>query len=130
MHCVPLPGAVFLGVRGQASASSDDTPFYTRSFIYQRSMPAMRHVGETTAQIEAELRWRFRKRSSLVGFGGTGATWTSLGRADRQKTVSAGDAGLRCELARRYNIRVGVDVAYGPDGPAFYVQWGSAWIRP
>jgi hemolysin activation/secretion protein len=82
------------------------------------------------AQVEAELRWQFWKRLSLVGFGGTGATWTSLERADRQKTVSAGGAGLRYDLARRYGIHVGVDVAYGPDGSAFYLQWGSAWIRP
>ena len=130
MQYVPLPGTVFLGVRGQASFSSDGTPFYLRPFVYQRGVPAMRYLGETMAQVEAELRWQFWKRLSLVGFGGTGATWASLERADRQKTVSAGGAGLRYELARRYGIHVGVDVAYGPDGPAFYLQWGNAWIRP
>jgi outer membrane protein assembly factor BamA len=130
MQYVPLPGAVFLGVRGEASVSSDGTPFYMRPFVYQRGVPAMRYFGETMAQAEAEIRWQFWKRLSLVGFGGTGATWVSVERSDRRKTVSAGGAGLRYELARRYGIHVGVDVAYGPDGPAFYLQFGSAWARP
>ena len=34
------------------------------------------------------------------------------------------------ELARKYKLHAGVDVAFGPDGPAFYVQVGSAWFRP
>jgi hypothetical protein len=25
---------------------------------------------------------------------------------------------------------MGVDVAFGPAGPAIYVQFGSAWMRP
>jgi glucose/arabinose dehydrogenase len=33
-------------------------------------------------------------------------------------------------LARRYKLHMGIDVAFGPDGTAFYVQFGSAWFRP
>ena len=31
-------------------------------------------------------------------------------------------------LARRYKLHMGIDVAFGPDGTAFYVQFGSAWF--
>jgi outer membrane protein assembly factor BamA len=126
----PLSRRLFLGVRGQAAASSEETPFYLRPFIYQRGVAAMRYLGEKMAQGEIELRWQFWKRLSLVGFGGSGATWADRERVESPKTVSAGGTGLRYELARKYGIHVGADVAFGPDGTAFYMQWGSAWVRP
>ena len=43
-------------------------------------------------------------------------------------TTSGG--GFRYELARRYKLHMGVDVAFGPDGTALSVQFGSAWFRP
>lgn len=126
---VPLRERFVLGVRGQAAASSDGTPFYMRPYIYQRGVPAMRYLGEAMAQVEAELRWQFWKRFSVVGFGGTGATWVSLEGVESTQSVTAGGAGMRYEVARKYGIHVGADLAYGPDGGAFYLQFGSAWIR-
>jgi hypothetical protein len=38
--------------------------------------------------------------------------------------------GLRYEIARKYGIHLGLDVAFGPDNTAVYVQVGSAWARP
>jgi hypothetical protein len=130
MQYAPLHPRLFLGLRGQAAASSEDTPFYMRPFIYQRGVPAMRYQGEDVAQLEAELRWQFWKRLSLVGFAGGGAAWTGFDRIEKLKSVTAGGGGFRYELARRYGIHVGVDVAIGPDGSAFYIQFGSAWARP
>ncbi|NTV82283.1 MAG: hypothetical protein HGA24_12795, partial [Candidatus Aminicenantes bacterium] len=77
----------------------------------------------------AELRWQFWKRFSLVGFGGAGTAWIDLDRFERQSTVGSGGAGFRYELARKYKLHMGVDVTFGPDGGAFYVQLGSAWMR-
>jgi glucose/arabinose dehydrogenase len=51
-------------------------------------------------------------------------------RIDNPLTVVTGGAGFRYELASKYGLHMGVDVAFGPDGPAFYVQFGSAWMRP
>ena len=41
-----------------------------------------------------------------------------------------GGGGFRYELARRYKPHMGLDLGFGPDGPALYVQFGSAWLRP
>lgn len=90
----------------------------------------MRYLGEQMAQGEAELRWQFWRRFSAVGFGGAGTTWVNVESIESPKTVAAGGAGFRYELARKYGIHVGVDVAFGPNGPAYYMQWGSAWVRP
>ena len=130
IHYAALPARVFLGARGEFSSSSDDTPFYLRPFIYQRGVPAMRYQGEEMAQIEGEVRWQFWNRFSAVGFVGAGSAWTGFEKIDNPTTAVAGGGGFRYELARRYGIHVGLDIAYGPDGAAYYIQWGSAWGRP
>jgi hypothetical protein len=108
MQYVPLHPKLTLGVRGDGSFSFGDVPFYLRPYIDLRGVSKMRYQGEHAAKVEAELRWQFWKRLSLVGFGG---------------------AGFRYELARKYKLHLGIDVAFGPDGAAFYVQLGSAWMR-
>jgi hypothetical protein len=130
MHYTPLFQEVFLGLRGQAAAGFGDIPFYMNPFILMRGVPAMRYQGEEMAQIEAELRWQFWKRFSIVGFAGTGAAWNNFERFEKTQTVIAGGTGIRYEIARKYGIHIGMDVAYGPDGPVIYVQFGSAWSRP
>jgi len=130
MQYAPLPGKLFLGFREQVAASSEDTPFYLRPFVLMRGVPAMRYQGEEMAQLEIELRWQFWKRLSLVGFGGGGVTWNDFERIQSPRSIGACGVGFRYELARKYGLHVGADFAYGPDGPAFYFQWGSAWIRP
>ena len=109
---------------------SEETPFYLRPYVLMRGVPAMRYQGEEMAQLEIELRWQFWKRLSLVGFGGGGVTWNDFERIRSPRSIGAGGVGFRYELARKYGLHVGADFAYGPDGPAFYIQWGSAWIRP
>ena len=90
----------------------------------------MRYQGEEAAQIEAELRWQFWKRFSLVGFVGGGAVWNDFDRFENTQTVLTGGTGFRYEIARKYGIHMGVDVAFGPENTAVYIQVGSAWARP
>jgi glucose/arabinose dehydrogenase len=56
--------------------------------------------------------------------------WTEFDRFEKTLNVVTGGGGFRYELARKYKLHMGVDVAFGPDGPALYVQFGSAWMRP
>jgi len=130
MQFVPLHPKILLGLRGQVAASFGDTPFYLRPFISMRGVPIMRYQGESAAQIEAELRWQFWRRFSLVGFAGGGAAWNEFERFDDAQAVVSGGAGFRYEIARKYGIHMGLDVAFGPDDPAIYIQVGSAWARP
>jgi hypothetical protein len=130
MQFIPLHPVLHLGVRGDAAASSDNAPFYLRPFISLRGAPAMRYQGEEVAQIEAELRWQFWNRFSLVGFAGGGAAWNDFGRFQDTQTVVTHGVGFRYEVSRKYGIHVGMDVAFGPDETAVYVQIGSAWARP
>jgi hypothetical protein len=90
----------------------------------------MRYQGEEVAQMEAELRWQFWKRFSLVGFIGGGAAWNDFERFDNTQTILTGGTGFRYELARKYGIHVGLDVGFSAHDTAVYVQIGSAWARP
>ena len=130
MQFLPLGSRLFIGVRAEGAAALGEAPFYLKPFIYQRGVPAMRYLGEDMAQIETELRWQFWKRFSLVGFGGAGQTWAGSADEDRSDQVTAGGAGFRYELARKHGLHVGVDIAAGPAGGVFYIQFGSAWVRP
>lgn len=121
---------LFLGLRGDAAAVFGDAPFYLKPFVSLRGAPIMRYQGNEAASIEAELRWQFWRRFSAVAFGGFGAAWNDFARFKNVTTVPTGGVGFRYEIARAYGIHMGLDVAFGPDNQAVYVQVGSAWARP
>ena len=127
---VPLPPSLFFGVRADAAVSFGDAPFYLQPFVGLRGVPVMRYQGETLAQAEAELRWQFYKRFSVLGFAGAGAVWSGLERVDDPRAVLSGGAGFRYEVARDYGLHMGVDLAFSSDTTAVYLQVGSAWARP
>jgi outer membrane protein assembly factor BamA len=129
IHYRPLSRDVTFGVLASTVASFGDVPFYLRPYIALRGVPVMRYQGDAAAQAEAEVRWRFWERFSLVGFAGVGGTRNEGSRRAAQN-VTAGGVGFRYEIARKYGLHMGVDAAYGPAGPAYYVQFGSAWARP
>jgi Omp85 superfamily domain len=127
---VPLLPSLYLGLRGDAAAVFGDAPFYLKPFVSLRGAPIMRYQGNEAASIEAELRWQFWRRFSAVAFGGFGAAWTDFARFQHVTTVPTGGVGFRYEIARKYGIHMGLDLAFGPDNAAVYVQVGSAWARP
>ena len=130
MQYVPLSPKLFLGLRAQIAASFGDEPFYLRPYIAMRGAPIMRYQGEEIAQLEAELRWQFYQRFSIIGFVGGGAAWNEFEQFENTQSVVTGGTGFRYEIARKYGVHVGLDVAFGPDNTAVYVQVGSAWARP
>jgi outer membrane protein assembly factor BamA len=126
----PLLSALYLGLRGDGAATFGDAPFYLRPFISLRGAPIMRYQGDEVASIEAELRWQFWRRVSVLGFVGTGAAWNDAERVHNTQTIVTGGFGFRYEIARKYGIHMGLDIAFAPENTAVYVQVGSAWSRP
>lgn len=126
----PLAPKWTLGVKGEVALSFGEVPFYLRPAVRLRGVPAMSYQGDDMAQAEAEVRWQFSGRYSVVVFGGAGAVWSGSGSTSRQKTVVTGGTGFRYLIARKYGLHMGVDVAFGPADPALYIQFGSAWLRP
>lgn len=128
---VPLPQKASLGINGSWSGNAGDTPFYMSPYVSLRGVPAMRYQGQQVAQLEAELLWPIWDRYSLVGFGGVGKGFGGTDSAlFDERSVVAGGVGVRYEIARKYGLHMGLDMAWSRDGPTVYVQFGSAWMRP
>jgi hypothetical protein len=130
MHFTPVATDLYLGVRALATATFGDAPFYMLPYLEMRGAPIMRYQGEEVAQIEAELRWQFWERVSLVGFVGGGAAWINAGAFDASQKIVTGGTGFRYELAREFGLHAGLDVAFSRDNAAVYLQIGGAWVRP
>ena len=115
------------GLRLDARGAGGDTPFYLLPYLQMRGLPALRYSDDVAALIEGELRWNVHGRWSLVGFGGTGRVgdnFSDLGSADSVRTLGG---GFRYLLARTLGLHAGLDVGFGPDDKALYIQVGNAW---
>jgi len=127
---LPLQPRLTLGARGNYAWSSSGTPFFLRPYIVLRGVPAVRWQGDQALSAEAELRWQFHGRWSVVGFGGAGATRTDRTDDVLRQNVSSGGFGFRYELARKFGLNAGIDVAHSPGTTAVYFVVGNAWFRP
>ena len=106
----------------------DDAPFYEYPFINMRGIPVMRYQGEETLVGETEVRWDFTPRWSAIGFVGVGTARSDRGAGEAETVVSKG-FGFRYLMARRFGMRGGIDLAWGPEDFAWYLQIGYAWSR-
>jgi hypothetical protein len=125
-----LPHDVTLAARGDYKWSSQGTPFFLRPFVALRGVPAMRYQGDSMASVELEARWQFYGRWSFVGFGGAGVTRTNRDEFSATRNVASGGLGFRYELASKFGLHAGIDVAHSPGTTAVYFQIGNAWFRP
>ena len=126
----PLTEDVTLGARANYAWSSDGTPFFLRPFVQLRGVPAVRYQGDQAASVELEARWQFFGRWSVVAFGGAGATRTNRQTSTTTQSIGSGGFGFRYELASKFGLHAGIDVAHSPGTTALYFVVGNAWFRP
>ncbi|HVY75378.1 MAG TPA: BamA/TamA family outer membrane protein [Puia sp.] len=125
----PISSKLVGGWRVDGQQSLGSPPFYLLPYIDMRGVPAVRYQGNADILTELEARWDFIKRWSIVGFGGTGKAfdeWSDFGSA---KWVVSGGVGFRYLVAREFGLRMGVDLARGPDTWAYYIVFGSNWLK-
>jgi hypothetical protein len=123
----PVMQSVVMGVRLEGDFLDGEAPFYDFPYIDMRGIPALRYQDENVIVGELEARWDFTFRWSLVGFGGAGLTAESIGDLGDESAKWAGGGGFRYLIARRLGLRVGLDVAVGPEDTVLYMGVGSAW---
>ncbi|RFM27309.1 BamA/TamA family outer membrane protein [Deminuibacter soli] len=117
------------GLRVDGQQSFGDQPFYVLPSIDMRGVEAGRYQGKADILSELELRWDLYKRWSMMLYGGGGKAfdaWKDFGDAT---WVYSYGTGFRYLLARKFGLRVGVDVAKGPDTWAYYIVFGSNWLK-
>jgi len=117
------------GFRVDMQMATGDPPFFMMPFISLRGVPALRYQGNYTALIETEQEVMVTKRWSIVAFGGYGGAFKSFDEIEKASTAWNAGAGFRYMIARLFGLKMGVDVARGPEQWAVYVVIGSAWAR-
>jgi len=78
---------------------------------------------------EVETRWDFYRRWSAVFFGGTGLAYDNWGNMFENPLIYSYGTGFRYLIARKFGLRMGADVARGPEKFAYYIVFGSSWFR-
>ena len=116
-----------LAWRLDGSTTSGDVPFYMEPFVTIEGIPAMRYQGPTAATVELRGGVDLNPRWSVIGFVGGGRAADSISDLSSAETHSAYGAGFRYLMARRLGMRIGIDVAKGPEGTYVYLVMGSAW---
>ncbi len=114
------------GFRTEYQMAIGEPPFYAYPFLILRGVPAMRYQGKYTVLAETEQLVMITKRWGVVGFAGYGQTFND--NIEGNKAWNAG-GGFRYLIARMFGLKMGIDIARGPEDWAFYVVFGTAWLR-
>lgn len=117
------------GLRGEYQRVWGDPFFYQIPYVNMRGIPTMRYQGRTIAQAETEQNFRVWRRWSMVAFGGVGKAFDEGADFSDAELVYGYGVGPRYLIARAFGLQMGVDVARGPEQFAWYVVFGSAWLR-
>jgi hypothetical protein len=128
-YYIPLGGAFVLGLRGDAQFIGPNAPFFDLASVTLRGIPSGRYVDNAAVTLESELRWDLNRRWTMVGFGGMGSVADDVGGLAAADNHWAGGTGFRYLFAKEYDLRLGVDVARGPEEWVLYVTIGTGWLR-
>jgi hypothetical protein len=126
---VPISKQLIAGFRAEYQQIWGSPPFYMKPFIVMRGIPIMRYQGDITALAETEWRWDFTNRHSLVTFGGAAKAISNGDTFQESSWRVAGGLGWRYLLARKLKLRAGIDIARGPEDWAYYIVFGTNWIK-
>jgi hypothetical protein len=116
-------------IRLEAVLATGDIPFYAKPYVNLRGVPFLRYQGKIITVAETEQLFNLTPRWGLVGFTGIGAAFHSFENIHKNDFVWNAGGGIRYTIARTLGLKIGADVARGPEDWAFYVVIGSGWLR-
>ncbi|TMI63034.1 MAG: hypothetical protein E6H07_16685 [Bacteroidetes bacterium] len=125
----PVSKKIVAGLRIDGQQVLNDAPFYMLPYITMRGIPALRYQGNTALLSEIEMRWDIKPRWSLMGFSGAGKAFNDWNKFDAADWVWSYGTGFRYLIARKFKLRAGIDVAHGPGTWAYYIVFGSNWVK-
>lgn len=124
----PLTDKLRYGAKVEFEAVRGDFPFFFAPAIDLRGVQAAEYQGMNVVSTEAEVTWQINRRWSLLAFAGYGSADGGDRRTFRDSgDIWAGGVGFRYRLARKLGFDAGADIAYGPGGVVWYLQFGHAW---
>ncbi len=128
-YYLPLRYNWINGFRFDMQQSVGKQPFYINPFIDMRGVPIARYRGKTTMLAEFEERWDIKPRWSLVFFAGGGKGFDNFKDFKDVEWAWNYGTGFRYLMAKKLSLRMGVDLAMGPEGFTYYLVFGSSWMR-
>lgn len=117
------------GFRLDGRIAMGDPPFYQLPWIDMRGIPVMRYQGNQVVLLETEQLFMIKPRWGVLAFGGYGVAFSSVLGEDVSENAWNAGAGFRYTIARLLGLKMGIDVARGPEDWAFYIVAGYAWSR-
>lgn len=112
--------------RIESHVATGSPPFYAYPYVSLRGIPALRYQGKTSLVVETEQLFNIAERWGVVGFTGIGTAVKSV-EDDNNEIVWNAGSGIRFLASRSMGVKVGMDVARGPEEWAYYFTVGSAW---
>jgi len=105
---------------------------YLYPFVSMRGVPMMRYQGEHILIAQTQLSYALNTRWKALGFVGVGKAFGEQIAApslsfSQAPNIYAGGLGFRYLIAKKFGLRVGLDIAKSKEDEAFYIQFGTAW---
>jgi hypothetical protein len=126
---IPAGQKVFFGIRHESLYSLGDIPFYARPVISLRGAPLMKYQNKNTMLMEAEVTYNIYNRWYLSAFTGMGNAFNGFSELEEGKGVSTMGTGFRYLVAKKLGTHMGMDFGFSQDDFAFYIIFGTAWMR-
>jgi hypothetical protein len=125
----PAARKLTVGLRYENKYTVGSVPFYARPTIQLRGAPLMKYQNKNTMVFETEADLDLGKRWTILGFAGMGNAYSSIAEFDEGKSVRTMGSGFRYLAMRKLGARMGMDFAASQDDFAFYIVFGTAWLR-
>lgn len=125
----PAAEKLTIGLRYENKYTVGNIPFYARPTIQLRGAPLMKYQDKNTMVFESEADYNLGRRWTILGFAGMGNAYSSIEEFDKGKSVRTIGTGFRYLAMRKLGARMGMDFAASQDDLAFYIVFGTAWLR-
>ena len=113
--------------RVETNLITGSPPFYAYPYVSLRGIPALRYQGKFAVVAETEQLYNISSKWGIVGFTGLGAAIDSVDEKLKNELVYNYGAGVRYLILKDLGLKIGADLARGPEDWAFYMSIGSAW---
>ncbi|GLS90784.1 glyceraldehyde-3-phosphate dehydrogenase [Psychromonas marina] len=132
---IPLAEKWILAFAGNYQYFSSDETFLpptVRPYVDLRGVPSYRYQGDEVAAIQSQITYKITPRWLVSAFYGKGFTTTSrendlIQLDDVTDSIDAYGVGFRYQIARRYGLYLGADIASSGDDNALYFNVGSGF---
>ncbi|WP_394241376.1 BamA/TamA family outer membrane protein [Vibrio astriarenae] len=124
---IPLADKWNLALAGNYQQfESDDllVPLTSKPYVDMRGVPSFRYQGDKIQTLQSQVTYDIDNRWNVSAFYGYGQ---ALNSSSDDQSVQAYGAGFRYKIARRYGLRMGVDLAISEGEVTSYINVGTGF---